>query len=145
VVSEVCDRVLLSDLRTRCITDAVKEQAKYKYDAMLGANMKPRSTSGMWVDNSGAWLVIYAGQRQQGDKIYRDGFEVRHSRLFIYIYIILTCTQADQIDYIVEQMQNHMSSLGVESPVVSGDQRHLDSMKYSFMDYDILTDGIQSM
>jgi hypothetical protein len=53
--------------------------------------------------------------------------------------------QADQIDYIVEQTQNHMSSLGVESPVVSGDQRHLDSMKYTFMDYDILTDGIQSM
>jgi hypothetical protein len=51
--------------------------------------------------------------------------------------------QVDQIDYMVET-QDHMSSLGLESPVASGDKRHLDSMKYTFMDYDNLTDGFPS-
>ena len=51
--------------------------------------------------------------------------------------------QVDQIDYMVEETQNHMSSLGLESPVASGDKRHLDSMKYTFMDYDNLMDRFQ--
>ena len=43
---------------------------------MLAANMKPRSTTGMWVDDAGEWLVIYAGQHLDGEKIHHDGFEV---------------------------------------------------------------------
>ena len=47
--------------------------------------------------------------------------------------------QLDQMDYMVEQTQNHISMLGLESPGISGDQRHIYCMKYPFMDYDILT------
>jgi uncharacterized cupin superfamily protein len=72
----VCKGVLLSNLCKRSITNAVKEEAKAKYDAMLAANMKPRSTTGMWVDDAGEWLVIYAGQHLDGEKIHHDGFEV---------------------------------------------------------------------
>jgi hypothetical protein len=72
----VCSGVLLSDLRKRSITNAVKEDARAKYDAMLAANMKPRSATGKWVDEAGEWLVIYAGQHLDGGKIHQDGFEV---------------------------------------------------------------------
>ena len=36
-----CNGVLLSDLQTQHITDTIKEQAKSKYDTILGANMEP--------------------------------------------------------------------------------------------------------
>lgn len=79
---EVCDGVLLNNLRKRRITDVIKEQEQIKYDAMLEANMTPRSTSGVWMDDSGSkqWLVIYAGQHSDGGVICRDGFEVCHSK-----------------------------------------------------------------
>jgi hypothetical protein len=48
------------------------------------------------------------------------------------------------MEYIMEETQNHLSSMGVESPTESGDSRHIDNMKYPFMDYDILTDGPES-
>ena len=52
--------------------------------------------------------------------------------------------QEDQMEYIVEETQNHLSSIGVESPTESGDARHLDNMDYPFMDYDILTEETES-
>jgi len=48
------------------------------------------------------------------------------------------------MEYIVEETQNHLSSIGVESPTESGDARHLDNMDYPFMDYDILTEETES-
>jgi len=63
-------------------------------------------------------------------------------------YLIKTLSylfpQEDQMEYIMEETQNHLSSMGVESPTESGDSRHIDNMKYPFMDYDILTDGPES-
>jgi len=73
---EVCKGVMLSNLRKRVITDTVKEEARAKYDTMLAAKMKPHRGTGMWVDEAGEWLVIYAGEHQDGGKIYQDGFEV---------------------------------------------------------------------
>lgn len=58
---EVCNGVLLNDLRKQSIMNAVKEEARAKYDSMLVAKMKPCSTTGKWVDEAGEWLVIYAG------------------------------------------------------------------------------------
>jgi hypothetical protein len=72
----VCSGVLLSNLCKRSITNAVKDQARAKYDAMLATNMRPRGTTGKWVDEAGEWLVIYAGQHMDGKKVYQDGFEV---------------------------------------------------------------------
>lgn len=39
----------------------------------------------------------------------------------------------------VEQTQQHISTLGVKNPVhLATDQRHAESSIYAFMDYDIL-------
>jgi hypothetical protein len=72
----VCNGVLLNDLRKQSIMNAVKKEARAKYDSMLAAKMKPCSTTGKWIDEAGEWLVIYARQHLDGEKVYQDGFEV---------------------------------------------------------------------
>ena len=37
--------------------------------------------------------------------------------------------------YIMEQTQDHLALLGVESPTLVGDSRHLADTKYPFFDY----------
>jgi len=44
------------------------------------------------------------------------------------------------MDYIVEQTQDHMRLLNIECPPLGGDTRHIESSKYSFIDYDVLSD-----
>jgi hypothetical protein len=59
--------------------------AQMKYNAMLESQMAPRSTSGIWVEDSVSnpeWLVIYAGRRMEEGRTFRDGFEVRNFSLF---------------------------------------------------------------
>jgi hypothetical protein len=48
------------------------------------------------------------------------------------------------MEYILEKTQNHISTLGVESPTTSGDSRYVDIMKYPFIDYDILINEVES-
>ncbi|KIM86292.1 hypothetical protein PILCRDRAFT_4805 [Piloderma croceum F 1598] len=55
--TEVCNWVLLSDLCKQSITNAVKEEARAKYDAMLATKMKLCSTMGKWVDDAREWFV----------------------------------------------------------------------------------------
>jgi len=44
------------------------------------------------------------------------------------------------MNYMLEQTQNHIHFLGLESPDLGPDQRHKENMKYPFLDYDILTE-----
>jgi hypothetical protein len=48
--------------------------------------------------------------------------------------------QVEEVDYMMEQTQEHMRYLDIECPPLGGDARHLKSSKYPFIDYDILSD-----
>ena len=43
--------------------------------------------------------------------------------------------QAEEMAYMVEQTQDHLALLGVDSPEPGGDARHLADVDYPFLDY----------
>jgi hypothetical protein len=43
--------------------------------------------------------------------------------------------QAEEMAYMVEQTQDHLASLGVDSPALGADARHLADVDYPFLDY----------
>lgn len=123
--TKTCLGVRLADLRARNITDSIKLEAEVHYQQMLKSHMKPCSTSGIWVEDvaeNPQWLVIYAGQHQTEKGFVRDGFHT------------------DEMEYMMEQTQEHMRHLDIECPRLGADSRHLESSKYPFIDYDVLSD-----
>jgi hypothetical protein len=40
----------------------------------------------------------------------------------------------------LQQTQNHLNRLGIACPPQGGDQRHVESASYPFMDYDVLSE-----